>query len=240
MKKLAYFLFVLLIISNLSMAQSNETNRQTRMHQLIILNEQEQLEYTWIYNYEKENNEMKYSDLSVLVDLSKYGKWVFKRNLRKIDSSNYEVKKSFENLETKEALNISYNIAANSEPTQYTICSTSSDKKVTLKREEIAKEPKNFNDFVLSNFTKKYLEGLEKFKEIVFKIYNENISFQIAPYDFIEIWGFTKETDFKKSANKFPVVLYPNCDFDAKFGYPCSPEEVPSINPKILVIEKKQ
>ncbi|NMB99248.1 MAG: hypothetical protein GYA35_03085 [Thermoanaerobaculaceae bacterium] len=35
-------------------------------------------------------------------------------------------------------------------------------------------------------------------------------------------------------------MLEVNYNFDAIFGYPCQPEEMPSKNPKVLVIEKKQ
>ncbi|NMC34977.1 MAG: hypothetical protein GYA36_21360, partial [Veillonellaceae bacterium] len=79
-----------------------------------------------------------------------------------------------------------------------------------------------------------------------YDIYNRKIDFPIYPYSFKALFGFSKPTEFFRENNDDFALGFlqhleqANCDFDAQFGYPCSPEEVPAKNPKVLVIEKKQ
>jgi len=49
--------------------------------------------------------------------------------------------------------------------------------------------------------------------------------------------GILKE--FSSNEVKYPQTLHYNCDFDAKFGYPCSKDEIPAKNPKTLIVPQK-
>jgi len=241
-KKSFLLCFLLLILPLFFKAQDDSRIVQSRIHGVIFLDEATSIEHTWIQNYVNLNSKMKLSALYVLSDLGKEGKWVYTLKVENPDSADEKRTEVFENRDTNELLKITYSLS-NGKTDKYLL--EAEPKKTTyfVNAEKIPNDPDGFCSFVIDNFSTNFLTGLKKLKDLVFTIFNKNIYFPITPKSFRPIWGMTKETEtvgfISPSSLLYPVNLYYNCDFDAKFGFPCTKDEVPAKNPKVLVIEKK-
>ncbi|NMC34975.1 MAG: hypothetical protein GYA36_21350 [Veillonellaceae bacterium] len=247
MKK--FFLSFILLPALVIVSFCNEPD-QIRTHNIIIFQNNFALEYSVISKISYENNQLKFSEKTMLLDCKEYGKWIYyskmtiNRNVEPPLPTNHVQSVTLISTGEKIEIKIIYN--EDQKKKKFELTSYPNKKNMTISLNEIPRNRRGFLPFVQENFTESFLNGLAKIMDFSFISEKEQISLFISPLTFLPLCGLREETDegrikpIDESEVREPIFLYYNCGFDAQFGYPCSPEEVPAKNPKVLVIEKKQ
>jgi len=253
MKKVVFLIlflfFSFLAFFAFSQNRDSERAERARFHKLLALEDGTSLEYSMLADYKWKGGTTDFLHKTLLLDLKEAGKWVYDYQIRYcVPHIPCFKEESFTCLESGETVKISYTFVSNEDKIEkYALTAQPSGKTLVLRFEEAQKEPKDFIPFVKQNFTETFISGLDKIRKIVFYMFDNNWDMDLEPIPFRVLWGVTHETDILQSwlplpppkERKFPNILHYNCDFDAKFGYPCTKDEVPAKNPKVLVIEKK-
>ncbi len=203
------------------------------------------VEYTLLNHFKLKGGTTEFFYMTLLLDLGEAGKWVYGYKIHCTYPKIPDLKEeSFTCLETKETVKILYTFVTREDKIEkYTLIAEPSGKTFVLPFGEAQQKPEDFIPFVKENFFKNFVAGLDKLRKITFFAYSNDWSFWLVPPVFRALWGVCKETDTIKTLSpekvKFPKILHYNCDFDAKFGYPCSKDEVPAKNPKVLIVPQK-
>lgn len=240
-------------MNTFSFSQTQRDYSQARSHFKLELSDKKVIEYTIISKNDL-SDKIRHSTRIVLLNLSSYGKIVYNEKTKFKEKPKWEgllavpaeSEFTISLLPSNETLKVTYKYGHKDfEIIEYEIANLNTGKKIMILYEQVPISPSSFIPFLYDNFSNEFISSLEMLKNIIFKCWSLETDFPISPFIFRSLWGSTPETELKASEKKKEKVNQPllqefDCDFDAKFGYPCSPEEVPSKNPKVLVIEKKQ
>ncbi|MFB3850573.1 MAG: hypothetical protein ACE14Q_01465 [Acidobacteriota bacterium] len=256
MKERKYFVnFIILVLLSYSLTFLATEWVQIRTHESLFLDDGTEegmaCEFTSIVKDTSELEGLEAENYILLLDLGKLNKWIYTISESKI-REEFLREETFELLQTKEKLSVQTFLSSDKKKIiKYKLKSYPNQHIKEIDFGEVAKANGKFDKFIFDNFSKTFVDYLEKLRKLSFLAYNKEVYFSVRPSSFKVIWGSSKETEgpfvLQKyshlksiSAIHYPILVHYNCDFDAQFGYPCTPEEVPSKNPKVLVIEKKQ
>lgn len=207
---------------------------ETRIHYKVFLENGEEIEYSEIYSSPSENNVQNVA----LFELQEKGEWVVEQKILQVDNGTNIA--TFKLLSTGEFLQITI-IGINLENNNPKIILNANDmKSLNLTFGDVPKKSTNFIAFISDNFSKEFVEGLDKLRKINSEIYSP----PIPDTYFMTIWSWEmieQAVVLKQMCNKANrLKMNVDCDFDAKFGYPCHSEKIPVKKSKVPLIEKKQ
>ncbi len=223
-----FFLSAILLFGN-----AGETRPiNSRIHKQYIADDGQIFDYTQLLFSPINKDNPHSSEEIFLMDLRENGLWVIDEIMTHLpEEPIMEGSCEMRNLSTRETLKIIFTKG------EYLVIANNKDKYIVAWN-KIPDVTKDFLPFVKEHFSEVFLNGLNFLRKQAFS----PLTSLFSSFWFIPIWSMEASLDTNVKLQKaliFDKLLPPNCDFDAKFGYPCSKDEVPAKNPRVLIVEQK-
>lgn len=227
-KILFAFLVAITIIPFLpSCSQDSKAPAKIRSHFCLNLQGGEKIFYSEI------NSTLK-DEVIKMVDLGDNGKWILKNS-----SNETRATADFILLLTNEVLTVQIENWNGPFTNTTIILKDGKGKSVQYKGSDVPQKTASFCQFVCSNFSSQFINGLNKLKQINMNAFHpfvyEMFFLAIWSWEIFDPANIALSADRKNDRVELPV----DPDFDARFGYPCGKDEVPAKNGKSLIIREK-
>jgi len=231
--KNSILVLIILMVLFLNIEIPAKTPEITRNHNKVYYCADKPLEYSYIkYNCENCKKEV------YLIQFKDTERWIIKIEIPN-DNSFFYGECTY--LKTGESISVKVAPFVDDISLSKITYSSSSNKSFTIEGKELLKGGKvDFVPFIKENFSYSFVSSLLDLRyQVVFLQLGEPLLIMGAINSGLgEFVKLLKESVSSEQQPKLEILPI-DCDFDAKFGFPCTKDEVPAKNPKVLVIEKK-